>query len=328
MTQQRALIFGASGQDGAYLSRWLLSQGYEVFAASRDVSKASFAKLRLLGIDGQVTTLSLDLGDPVALLRGLRTIEPSEIYNLSGQSSVGYSFDAPIETWQSNLSAHLNLLEAVRALKLPARIYAAGSSEAFGDTGGALADESHPFHPRSPYGSAKASTFWATKNYRDVFGLFACTGLLFNHESPLRPPRFVTRKVVQGAVAIAEGRMEHLVLGRLDIERDWGYAAEYVEAMWMMLQRPEPSDFVVATGVVHTLSDFVAAAFRACGLNWLDHVRSDPSLFRPNEIARNGGDPRKARDVLGWKARSSFEEVVGLMVESEKEQKSPGRDRP
>lgn len=244
-------------------------------------------------------------------------LNPDEIYNLAGQSSVGLSFEQPVETLESISVGTLNLLEAIRFTGRPIKLYNAGSSECFGNTEGHPADEETPFRPRSPYAVAKATAFWEVANYRESYNLFACTGILFNHESPLRPERFVTRKIVKAACRIAAGSGEKLHLGNISIARDWGSAAEYVEAMWLMLQHERPDDFVIATGETHTLEEFVAAIFESLGLNWHDHVVSDPSLLRPTEIMISRANPAKALQQLGWQAKNKMRDVASMMTKAE-----------
>lgn len=314
-----ALICGISGQDGAYLAQLLLDKGYQVWGAARDAHLARFDNLRSLGILDRVRLLSMSLNDFRSTVQTLKQAAPDEIYNLAGQSSVGLSFEQPVETLESISVGTLNLLEAIRFLERPIKLYNAGSGECFGNTQGAAADENTPFRPRSPYAVAKAAAFWEVANYREAYGLFACSGILFNHESPLRPERFVTRKIVNAACQIAAGSGELLRLGNIDIQRDWGWAPEYVDAMWRMLQLPEPEDFVIATGETHALQDFVIAAFAAAGLDWSQHVVSDPALFRPTDIQTVNTNPAKARQVLGWQARNKMKDVVRMMVAAEQE---------
>ena len=314
---RRALICGVSGQDGAYLAELLLSKGYEVFGTSRDAQMSSFENLRRLGIHGRVKLESMAVTDFRSVLQAIRKTMPTEIYNLAGQSSVSLSFQQPVETLESIGLGTLNLLEAIRFVDRPVRFYNAGSSESFGDTGGVAATEQTPFRPRSPYAVAKAAAFWEVANYREAYGLFACSGILYNHESPLRPPRFVTRKVVAAAARIAGGSGESLHLGNLDVERDWGWAPEYVEAMWRMLQQDQPDDYVIATGEYNRLSDFVELAFREVGLDWKEHVTLDPAFFRPTDLQRGLGDPSLAEKRLGWKARFRMKDVVRMMIEAE-----------
>lgn len=312
-----ALIFGISGQDGAYLAKLLLERGYVVHGTSRDAEISSFASLVGLGIRERITLHSAVPTDFRSALQVISRTTPDEIYNLSGQSSVGLSFQQPVETLESITVGTLNILECIRLLARPIKFYNAGSGECFGDTGGEPANESTPFHPRSPYAVAKSAAFWEVANYRDSYGLYACSGILFNHESPLRPQRFVTRKVTAAAARIARGSNEQLVLGDLAIRRDWGWAPEYVEAMWAMLQQDRPQDLVIATGVAHSLEEFIDAAFSALGLHWCDHVRTDTGLHRPSEIRCGYGDASKAATLLNWTARTLMPEVVKLMMKAE-----------
>lgn len=312
----RALIFGVGGQDGAYLSRLLLEKGYEVFGTSRDAMSSSFGNLKYLGLHGKVRTLSMASNDFRSVLHTVKTSQPDEIYNLSGQSSVGLSFEQPVEAMDSIAGATLNLLEAVRFVERPIRLYNAGSSECFGDTGDVAADERTPFHPRSPYAVAKASAHWLVQNYREAYGLFACTGILFNHESPLRPERFVTQKIVRAAARIAGGSKEKLHLGNIHIQRDWGWAPEYVDAMWKMLQGDNPDDYVIATGRTVSLEHFIAKAFGYFSLDWQDHVIADPSLLRPSDIRVGRANPAKAHSTLGWSHKTDADGVIALMCQA------------
>jgi GDPmannose 4,6-dehydratase len=313
---KKALICGISGQDGAYLAKLLLSKGYSVWGTSRDAQMSSFNNLLRLGIRDQVKLESMSLNDFRSVLQVLTKVKPDEVYNLAGQSSVGLSFELPVETLESIATGNLNLLEAIRFLELPIRFYNAGSSECFGNTHGEPADENTPFRPRSPYGVAKATAFWEVANYREAYGLFACSGILFNHESPLRPERFVTQKIVSAACRIAAGDREMLRLGNIEIARDWGWAPDYVEAMWRMLQNSEADDYVIATGTSYKLETFVEQAFAAVGLDWREHVMVDQSLFRPTEIEKGQGNPIKAMEQLGWKARYEMPDVARMMVEA------------
>jgi len=316
---RRALICGISGQDGAYLARFLLEKGYEVWGTSRDSQASTFGNLLRLGILNRVKTVSMAANDFRSVLQAISHSEPSEIYNLSGQSSVGLSFEQPAETLESIATGTLNLLEVIRFLGLPFRFYNAGSSECFGEISGLAADEGTLFQPRSPYAVAKATAHWLVSNYRSAYGLFACNGTLFNHESPLRSPRFVTRKIVQAAVRIAKGSHEKLRLGDMGIQRDWGWSPEYVDAMWRMLQTDSPEDFVIATGESNSLENFVATAFSEVGLDWRQHVTQDPTLFRPTEIYHSRGHAEKARRVLGWEANKRMRDVVGEMIRHEQQ---------
>ena len=317
---RRALICGISGQDGAYLARFLLGKGYEVWGTSRDAQVSAFGNLLRLGILDRVKTVSMAVNDFRSVLQAISHSAPGEIYNLSGQSSVGLSFEQPAETLESIATGTLNLLEVIRFLGLPVRFYNAGSSECFGDISVVAADEGTLFQPRSPYAVAKATAHWLVANYRTAYGLFACTGILFNHESPLRPPRFVTQKIVQAAVRIASGSNEKLVLGDMGIHRDWGWRPEYVDAMWRMLQTDSPEDFVIATGESDSLEDFVATAFSHVGLDWRQYVTQDPKLFRPTEILHSRGRAEKARRMLGWEADKKMRDVVREMIREEQQQ--------
>jgi len=312
----RALICGIGGQDGGYLSRHLLELGYEVFGTSRDAEGSPFSNLVRLGVRDRVTVLSMAPEDFRSVFVALSRVQPDEVYFLAGQSSVGLSFELPAETLQSIVQGTLNMLEACRVVGRSVRLYHAASSECFGDTNGAPAHEATPFHPRSPYAVAKASAAWLVSNYREAYGLWACNGILFNHESPLRPARFVTQKIVSAACRIAAGSRERLPLGRLDVARDWGWAPEYVTAMHRMLQQREPRDYVIATGTTHTLEDFVAAAFARHDLDWRDHVELMPELIRPADIRVSRADPARAARELGWQARRRMADVVASMSEA------------
>ncbi len=309
-----ALITGVGGQDGAYLAELLLKKGYTVWGTSRDAQVGNFRNLAKLGIAGEVHLLSMAPSDFRSVLTAITRSEPDEIYHLAGQSSVGLSFEQPVETLESITTGTLNLLEAMRFLGGQMRLYHASSSECFGDLGRMAATEAMPFRPRSPYAVAKASAHWLLANYREAYGLFACNGVLFNHESPLRPSRFVTQKIVLAASRIAAGSKEKLKLGRLDIVRDWGWAPEYVEAMWGMLQQPTADDYIVATGKVHSLQDFAVEAFSCVGLDWREHVESDPALFRPTDLAWSQGNADKAFSRFGWKASKVMKDVVQEMI--------------
>ena len=312
---KRALICGATGQDGAYLAEHLLKLGYEVHGTSRDAQMARGGNLCRLGIIDRMKLWSMASNDFRSVLQVLDKVQPAEIYHLGGQSSVALSFEQPVETLESLAVSTLNLLESIRFMRLQTRMYSAGSSECFGDTGELAADEDTAFRPRSPYAVAKATAYWEVANYREAYDIFACTGILFNHESPLRPERFVTQKIVKAAVRIGQGSPERLKLGNLDVCRDWGLASEYVHAMWLMLQQPKPDDYVIATGVTSSLEEFVAQAFSGCGLDWQDHVDIDRSLFRPTDIKFSRGNPSKARSQLNWQAQSHLPQVVGRMIE-------------
>lgn len=319
MSLRRALICGISGQDGSYLAQFLLEKGYEVWGTSRDAQASTFGNLSRLGILHRVKTISMATNDFRSVLQVLSQSEPQEIYNLSGQTSVGLSFEQPVETLESIAIDTLNLLEVIRFLRKPLRFYNAGSSECFGEVRGGVADEATPFQPRSPYAVAKVTAHNLVANYRDAYRLFACTGILFNHESPLRPPRFVTRKIIQAAVRIAGGSQEKLMLGDMSIQRDWGWSPEFVDAMWRMLQGEAPEDFVIATGESNSLEEFVATAFSEVGLDWRQYVVQDQSLFRPTEIRYSRGQAEKAKKKLNWEARLRMKDVVREMIRSERQ---------
>jgi GDPmannose 4,6-dehydratase len=314
---KRALISGVSGQDGTYLAKLLLEKGYEVYGTSRDAQISSFHNLERLGIKQDVIQLSMALNDFRSVLQTLVKVRPDEVYNLAGQSSVGLSFEQPVETLESLSLGTLNLLEVIRFLQQPIRFYSAGSSECFGNTDGMTADELTPFHPRSPYAVAKAAAHWEVANYREAYNLYACTGILFNHESPLRPTRFVTRKIVSTACRIASGSKEKLQLGNISIARDWGWSPEYVGAMWRMLQQDEPKDFVIATGETNTLEGFVIEVFSQLGFDWQEYVSTDASLLRPSEIMVSKGNPARAEKELGWKAQYRMKDVIRMMIAAE-----------
>jgi GDPmannose 4,6-dehydratase len=308
---------GISGQDGAYLARFLLDKGYEVIGTSRDAQAARFDGLARLGILERVRVESMSPTDFRSVMEVVSRWMPGEVYNLSGQSSVALSFAQPVDALNSIMNGTVTLLEVIRFLDRGIRFYNAGSSECFGEVKGGLADEDTPFRPRSPYAAAKASAHWMVANYREGYGLFACSGILFNHESPLRPERFVTRKVALAAAQIRAGRQERLVLGNMGIKRDWGWAPEYVEAMWLMLQQAEPRDFVIATGILSSLEELVATAFQTAGLDWRRHVEIDASLKRPTDLAGFAGDAARARQALGWKPRLVMPEIARMLVEAE-----------
>ena len=313
---KKALIFGISGQDGSLLARLLADRNYQVHGTSRDAQVTAFGNLDRVGVRDQVSLHSAVTTDFRSVLQVLSKVAPDEVYLLAGQSSVGLSFEQPAETLESIAMGTLNLLEAIRFLGLPTRLYNAGSGECFGELA-EPANEETAFRPRSPYAVAKASAHWAVANYREAYGLYACTGILFNHESPLRPPRFVTRKVVAAACRIAAGSDERLKLGNLDIERDWGWAPEHVQAMWLMLQQPTAEDYVIATGKSHSLRQFVEHTFDALGLDWQVHVDIDESLRRPTDIAHSVGSPAKAESVLRWRANHGLRDVIRFMIDAE-----------
>ena len=311
--RKTALILGISGQDGAYLARHLLDRDYDVHGASRDAQMSSFGNLRRLGVYEQVTLHSVTLTDFRSVLQTLAFVEPDEVYNLAGQSSVGLSFEQPVETLTSIANGTLNLLETIRFLQRPVRFYNACSTECFGSTSEPATEET-PFRPRSPYAVAKAAAFWEVANYREAYGMYACSGILSNHEPPLRPPRFVTQKIIHSACRIASGLQDSLELGNIAIARDWGWSPEYVDAMHRMLQQPEPRDYIVATGETRQLEDFVREAFAAVGLDWKRFVRTSPRLVRPADIPVSRVCPDRAKRELGWTAETTMSGVVRKMV--------------
>ncbi len=313
---KQALICGISGQDGAYLAKFLLEKGYSVCGTSRDCQVSSFRNLLRLGIREQIKYESLVPTDFRSVLQVISKIQPDEIYNLAGQTSVGLSFEQPVETLESIATGTLNFLEAIRFTGAPIKFYNAGSSESFGDIGDVPADENTPFRPRSPYAVAKSTAFWQVANYREAYNIFACSGILFNHESPLRPQRFVTQKIIAAACAMAKGSNQQLRLGNISVIRDWGWAPEYVEAMYLMMQHEEPDDYVIATGQSYSLEEFVAEAFKCLGLDWKERVITDKSLLRPTDLAISKSNPSKAKEKLGWEAKYQMPDVVKMMVDA------------
>ena len=313
MAAKKALIIGITGQDGTYLAKHLLDKGYEVTGSSRDVMASSFANLQTLGIRDKVKLVSVSINDFRSVFNAIQSFNPDEIYNLAGQTSVGLSFDQPVEAIESIAIGTLNILEVIRLQNRPVRFYNAGSSECFGDTGNTPANEHTPFAPRSPYAVAKSTAKWLINSYRESYGLYACTGILFNHESPLRPERFVTQKIIAGAAKIKAGQLSKLQLGNLDISRDWGWAPEYVQAMWLMMQLDKPDDFVIATGRQESLKYFVSKAFEYFDLDWQKYVEIERSFFRPNEIVSIVGNPQKAIEVLGWSKPTDVDGVIKMM---------------
>jgi GDPmannose 4,6-dehydratase len=312
-----ALICGIGGQDGALLARFLLNKGYRVFGTSRDAQGKTFTNLERLGIAGRVQCISMTSQDFRSVLMGLQKSQADEVYFLSGQSSVGLSFEEPAETIESIVLGTLNMLEACRMSQKSIRQYYAGSIECYGDTGDTPVNETTPLSPRSPYGVAKASAFWLVNNYREAYGLFACTGILSNHESALRPTRFVTQKIVHGVQQIVAGSKVSLELGRLDIHRDWGWAAEYVEAMWLMLQHEKSDNYLISTGHTYSIEQFVSSAFCFAGLDWHKYVIRSSDHLRPTDILKSYTDPSKAEKILGWKAKTTMHDVVERMMKKD-----------
>lgn len=312
-----ALICGVTGQDGAYLAQFLLNRDYIVVGTSRDADEARLDNLKYLGIADRVRLETMALNDFRSVLQVMAKTRPSEVYNLAGQSSVGLSFERPVEALESIAGGTVNLLEAIRFLDPSIRFYNAGSSECFGNTGVVPADETTPFRPRSPYAAAKAFAANLVANYREAYKIAACTGFLFNHESPLRPARFVTRKIVQAAHRISVGEQTAIRLGNLDISRDWGWAPDYVEAMWLLINREYPIDVIIATGRTVTLEYFVMKAFAHFNLDWQQHVIFEPGLMRPADISYSAGNPQKAALALGWSATYHVDDVVRAMCTAE-----------
>ena len=315
MTRKRALITGITGQDGAYLARFLLEQGYEVHGMVRRSSAEN--NDRIDDIQDQVHLHQADLLDQLSIVRLVDDVRPHEIYNLAAQSFVPTSWNQPLLTGEFTALGVTRMLEAIRLVDRSIRFYQASSSEMFGRVQEEPQNESTPFWPRSPYGVAKVYGHWITVNYRESYGMFACSGILFNHESPLRGKEFVTRKISHGVARIKLGLANELRLGNLDARRDWGFAGDYVRAMWLMLQQDKPDDFVIATGQQHSVRDFVEQAFAHVGLDWQKYVVIDPALLRPAEVNRLRGDASKARQILGWEPSVTFRELVAMMVDAD-----------
>jgi GDPmannose 4,6-dehydratase len=319
---KKALITGITGQDGSYLAEFLLAKGYEVHGLIRRSSSFNTGRIDHLYVDPHQADTRLflhygDLTDGTNLREVLTRVQPDEVYNLGAQSHVRVSFDQPVYTAQVDAVGTVRLLEAIRDTGLPIRFYQASSSEMYGQAAETPQTERTPFHPRSPYGCAKVYAFWQTVNYREAYGMFCCNGILFNHESPKRGETFVTRKITRAATRTKEGLQDRLYLGNLDARRDWGFAGDYVRAMWLMLQQDRPDDYVIATGVTHSVREFLVLAFQRVGLDWTDHVRVDPRYLRPAEVDSLQGDASKARQVLGWKPTVGFEQLVAMMIDAD-----------
>jgi len=314
---KRALITGVTGQDGAYLAELLLSRGYEVFGTVRHTSAPNPERLDELGITEGVQILPIDMLDLKFIIKLVERVRPDELYNLAARSSVAASFKEPLEFGDATGLGAVRVLEAIRTVNPRIRFYQASSSEMFGKTQAFPQNEDTPLNPRSPYAAAKAYAHFMTVNYREAYDIYACAGILFNHESPLRGSEYVTRKITGAVARIKHGLEKELFLGNLDAKRDWGYAPEYVEAMWLMLQQDRPEDYVIATGQTHSVRDFVAEAFSCAGLDWREHVRTDPAFYRPTEIHTVVGDPGKAEAKLPWRARTGFADLVRVMVEAD-----------
>jgi len=319
---KRALITGITGQDGSYLAELLLAKGYEVHGIIRRASTFNTSRLDHIYADPHVTSARLklhygDLSDASGLARLVGKIQPEEVYNLAAQSHVRVSFDSPEYTTDITATGTVRLLEAIRETGISTRFYQASSSEMYGKVAAVPQTETTPFYPRSPYGCAKVYSYWITVNYRESYGIHASNGILFNHESPRRGETFVTRKITRAVAHIKAGLQDKLFLGNLDAKRDWGYAKEYVEAMWLMLQQPEPDDYVIATNETHTVKEFLEAAFSRAGLDWTKHVEIDPVYFRPAEVELLIGDYSKAKLKLGWEPKTRFVELANLMVDAD-----------
>ena len=318
---KKALITGVTGQDGSYLAELLLAKGYEVHGLIRRASSFNTGRLDPIYQDPHESGVRFlmhygDLSDSGSLVNLIRNLEPDEIYHLGAQSHVKVSFDVPEYTADATGMGTIRMLEAVRASGVDTRFYQAGSSEMFG-AAPPPQSEATPFHPRSPYGVAKVFAHWATVNYREAHGIFAMNGILMNHESPRRGETFVTRKITRAVARIRAGIQDKVYLGNLDARRDWGYAPEYVEAMWLMLQQDEPVDLVIATGEDHSVREFAELAFGHADLDWQAHVEIDPNYYRPSEVDHLRGDPSKAKEILGWEARTSFRDLVRIMVDAD-----------
>ena len=319
---KRALITGITGQDGSYLAELLLENGYEVHGIIRRASTFNTGRIEHLYKDPHINGVRLflhygDIADSTNLIKLLYRIQPDEVYHLAAQSHVRVSFDIPEYTGDVTALSTIRLLEAIRETGVGSKFYQASSSEMFGKVLEVPQKETTPFYPRSPYGAAKVYAYWATVNYRESYNLFACNGILFNHESPRRGETFVTRKITRAVARIKAGMQSKLYLGNLDAKRDWGYAKEYVAAMWMMLQQDKPDDYVIATGETHSVRDFLTEAFSHADLDWEKYVELDKKYLRPTEVDLLVGDASKARDVLGWQSSTSFKDLVRLMVDAD-----------
>ena len=320
--QKKALITGITGQDGSYLAEFLLGKGYQVHGIVRRSSSFNTDRLEHLYVDPHTRGVKLllhygDLVDGIGLREILTRVQPDEVYNLGAQSHVRVSFDQPVYTVQSDALGTINLLEAIRDTGVPTRFYQASSSEMYGKVVETPQTETTPFHPRSPYACAKVFSYWQTVNYREAYNMFAVNGILFNHESPRRGETFVTRKITRAATRIKEGLQEKLFLGNLDAKRDWGFAGDYVEAMWLMLQAKEPQDYVIATGETHSVREFLDEVFGHLGMDWSKYVEVDPRYFRPAEVDLLLGDATKARKELGWSPKVTFKALAKLMTDAD-----------
>lgn len=319
---KKALITGITGQDGSYLAELLLDKGYEVHGIIRRASSFNTSRINHLYADPHINGVRLflhygDIADSTNLIKLLHLIQPEEVYHLAAQSHVRVSFDIPEYTGDVTALSTIRILEAMRETSVPAKFYQASSSEMFGKVSETPQRETTPFYPRSPYAIAKVYAYWATVNYRESYDMFACNGILFNHESPRRGETFVTKKITRAVAQIKAGKQDKLYLGNLEARRDWGYAKEYVEAMWLMLQQDKPDDYVVATGETHSVKEFLEESFSSVGLDWRNHVEIDPKYFRPTEVDLLVGDASKAKRVLGWQPQTTFKTLVQLMMQAE-----------
>jgi GDPmannose 4,6-dehydratase len=310
----RALITGVTGQDGAYLARFLLEKGYTVYGTYRRLSTPNFWRLQFLGIFDRVNLIPADLVDSASIMEAINTSKPDEIYHLAAQSFVGASFEQPLGAGEITGLGVTRVLEAIRTIDSTIRLYQASTSELYGKGNAPLQSEVTPFWPSSPYAAAKLYGYWITRVYREGYNIFACNGILFNHESPLRGLEFVTRKISNAVAKIVLGMENELTLGNLEAQRDWGYAPEYVESMWLMLQQPKPDDYVIATGETHSVKEFAQRAFEIAGLDWQQYVKSDQRFLRPLDVDLLRGDYSKAQERLGWKAKVTFDSLVEIMV--------------
>lgn len=316
--KKTAFITGMTGQDGPYLAKLLLEKDYKVYGLVKRYSNPNFDNMKFLGIENDVELITGDITDDGCMNHLIKSIKPNEFYNLAAQSFVGASWDLNKLTTEVNAIGPLNILNAIRQHHPETKFYQASTSEMYGNSNGGQQDESTPFRPRSPYGVAKLYGYWITVNFRESYSLFAANGVLFNHESPLRGIEFVTRKVTDGVAKIKLGLKDKIVLGNLDAKRDWGYAGDFVEAMWKILQQDEPDDYVIATGIQHTIGELLEKSFAAVGItDWQKYVESDPRFKRPAELHSLCGNPKKAKDRLGWQPKTSFDEMIKMMVEAD-----------
>jgi len=312
---KKALIIGISGQDGAFLAKHLLDKNYLVYGTSRDKYSSSFSNLQRLNILEHITIFSMSIIDYRSVVQLLLELKPDEVYNLSGQTSVGLSYEMPFDTHQSISFGTLNILEIMRLFKFNFKYYNASSSECFGDTEGLKADEKSPFRPKSPYGVAKSSAFWQVSNYRESYDLFACSGILFNHESYFRPSRFVTQKIILSAIEIYNKKKDFLEIGNVNIIRDWGWAPEYVEAMHLILLQEKADDFIIATGSSISLKDFINIVFSYFNLNYQNYLILNENLFRPSDILISKADNSKAKKILEWESKTKINDIIKFMIE-------------